>query len=393
METVILPNDPAAVTVYSHRVYSQALRSCQVAKLGALSLNPRDQTQFVQYFDEMAKGPGAILKYDLLPNPQGPGVLGDGTIAGQEVPQNPFTDSFIIDQLRQPILLVGRMSQQRVPYSMRDGAKTGLANWSKEMLDYGFCNQAGGNTFQTTLNYTGLNPTLAPSADHWIIQGHGTNATGGLESQLGAGDITDLQTIPSIVAMARTFQFPIKPVVIKGIEVAGVLFLHPYQVRDLKKNFTPGQWGDIYGRALQGGQITGNPLFTGAIGMLDGTVIHEDPHVPWGDTTQNTVYSPQLKASVAGPNALGLSTTAGTTNVARGFFVGAQALAFACGAADQTADGKPLRVRWVEELLDGANQLRVTVGMVFGIHKTQFDTGSGASDYAVITYSSYAAPV
>ena len=57
--------------------------------------------------------------------------------------------------------------------------------------------------------------------------------------------------------------FPIKPVVIKGVEISGVLFLHPFQVRDLKATFGEGGWGTIYQAALQGGQITGNPINQG----------------------------------------------------------------------------------------------------------------------------------
>jgi len=128
-ETIVAVNDPVAVQVYSHRVFFQALRQTTAAKLMAVGLNARDQSNFVQFFDETTKGPGDLIKYDLIPNPFGPGVLGDAPIAGQEVPQNPFQDQLYINQLRQAILLVGRMSQQRVPYSMRDNAKVGLANW------------------------------------------------------------------------------------------------------------------------------------------------------------------------------------------------------------------------------------------------------------------------
>jgi hypothetical protein len=137
-ETIVAANDPSAVVIYSHRVFWQALRSTTAAKLMAVGLNARDQSNFVQFFDEPSKGPGDQVKYDLIPNPQGPGVLGDAPIAGQEVPQTHFQDSLSINQQRQAILLVGRMSQQRVPWSMRDAAKVGLANWWKDTIDVGF---------------------------------------------------------------------------------------------------------------------------------------------------------------------------------------------------------------------------------------------------------------
>jgi len=140
-ETVVPVGDPTAVVIYSHRVSWQALRSTTAAKLMAVGLNARDQSNFVQFFDEPSKGPGDQVKYDLIPNPQGPGILGDAPIAGQEVPFTWFQDSLIINQQRQAELLVGRMSQQRVPYSMRDVAKVGLANWMKDIIDTGLTSQ------------------------------------------------------------------------------------------------------------------------------------------------------------------------------------------------------------------------------------------------------------
>ena len=136
-EVVVPAGDPTAVVIYSHRVFWQALRMTTAAKLMAVGLNARDQTNFVQFFDEPSKGPGDTIKYDLIPNPQGPGVLGDAPIAGQEVTWSAYQDSLSINQQRQAELLVGRMSQQRVPYSMRDAAKVGLANWWKATIDTG----------------------------------------------------------------------------------------------------------------------------------------------------------------------------------------------------------------------------------------------------------------
>lgn len=394
METIVPAGDATAVVIYSHRTFAQAIRNCTASKLAAVGLDAKSQTNFVQLFDETQKGPGDTIKYDLIPNAQGPGVLGDALIAGHEVPYTALQDTFIINQLRQAHLLDGVMSQQRVPYSMRDAAKTSLANWSKEAFDCGLMNQLGGNTYAQTsfwgINMTGLNAVVAPTTDHHFIVNHGTVASGAAETDLVPGDVFSIEVIPQIVSMAQTYSMPIKPTIIKGIEIAGVLFLTAQQVRDMKRNYTPGEWGDIYGRAMQGGQITGNPIFTGAIGMIENVVIHQDTHVPWGNTVQNTVtvVNPdRTVTTVAAPNALGVAAT-GVTSVGRGVFVGAQAACLAFGGYTDGPGGEPLRMRWVEELLDAGNQLRVTAGMIFGIHKTQFNS----SDYATIVISSYNQP-
>ncbi|KKU98310.1 MAG: hypothetical protein UY28_C0004G0048 [Candidatus Amesbacteria bacterium GW2011_GWB1_48_13] len=296
-ETLVPLNDATAVVIYSRLLFFQAVRSTVAAKLMAVGLKADDKTNFVQMFDEPMKGPGDTVKYDLIPNISGPGVLGDSPIAGQEVPFTWFQDSFVINQQRQAELLVGRMSQQRVPYSMRDAGKTTLANWWKENIDTGLLNQLGGNTAQTNVAYTGLQAAVAPDADHHIFGGDATS-----EATLDSSDTFSVNLIPELIAKAQgTLTWPIKPVVLKGIEVAGILFLHPLQVKALKTNFTTGEWGDIYRAALQGGQITGNPIFTGAIGMYENVVIHQDARVPYGDNTQNLVFDPITKTKVAAP--------------------------------------------------------------------------------------------
>ena len=119
-------------------------------------------------------------------------------------------------------------------------------------------------------------------------------------------------------------------------------------------------------------QVTGNPIFTGAVGMYHGTVIHSDAQMPYGnragtgnDTTTTNV----------GRNCLG------TANVARGVFLGAQALCMAMGRAYDTTT----RYKWTEEALDGFNQLRVAAGKIFAVKKNVFSS----QDFAAITVSSF----
>lgn len=380
-DTLVPSGHATAVTIYSKRTFAHAIRSCVAAKLMAVGLKPNDPNNFVQLFDEPSKGPGATVNFDLLPNIVGPGVLGDNPIAGSEVSYSALQDSFVINQLRQSINNVGRMSQQRVPYSMRDAAKVSLANWWKERLDVWLMNQLGGNTAQTNVAYTGMQAPTAPDAAHWIRAG-GVAA----EANLTSSHPFDVALIPQVVAMAQgTLTFPIKPVNVGGVQVDGILFLHPLQVKQIKQQYSAGQWGAIQTAALQGGQVSGNPIFSGAIGMIDNVIMHQDAHVPYGDNTQNLVYDSVLGTTVAAPTSLGAAAT-GTTSVARAIFVGAQAAAIGFGMAENV-NGRPLKVKWVEEILDAGNQLRVTAGMIAGLKKTVF----ASQDYATIVISTWAA--
>ena len=186
-ETVITAGDPAAVTLYSELTYAQAIRYTTASKLMAVGLSKDDPSNFVQYFEETSEKNGDTIKYDLIYNPFGPGIAGDSVIAGNEVPLTYDQAALVINQLRQAMLLKGMMSQQRVPFSLRDKARNGLANWFRTMIDYSLMNQAAGNTGATKLpylnnainaqnpgdagayNYTGMQSPIEPSTDHQIF--------------------------------------------------------------------------------------------------------------------------------------------------------------------------------------------------------------------------------
>jgi N4-gp56 family major capsid protein len=231
-------------------------------------------------------------------------------------------------------------------------------------------NQLCGNTNQADLRYTGLNAAVAPDGAHQIAANGKTLATVTLsEAGMVAGDRFTIDLLLDAVYIAHTNTMPIKPIRLNGLEINGVMILHPTQVRSLKKNYSLGQWGDIQKAAMNGGQITGNPIFIGSIGMIEGVVMHEDAMVPYGSGAGTG------SDATAGRNLLGVA------NVARGVFCGAQA---ACMASGRAYDS-PNKFKWFEELLDAGNQLRVMAGKIYGIKKNVFNS----QDYATVTISSF----
>jgi N4-gp56 family major capsid protein len=361
-------------------VFVQAIHTPVLLKLAAPGLNARDMTNIVQLFDEPTKGPGAVITFPILPQLNGSGTLGDAPISGQETALSWQVSTFTINQQRNASLIVGKMSQQRVPWSLRDAAYAQLASWVKVILDCGLLNQAACNTNQANVGYTAMNTPPTLDSAHQILAGGAAN-----EAALTAQDVMDLEYVVEAVTKAQgTLLFPIKPPVIKGIEIAGMMFVHPNQARDMKNNYQAGEWGDIMRAAMQGGQVTGNPIFTGALMTYENCVLHVDAHVPWGDATQNLMM-------LANGTVVPKPTVLGVTSVARAVFLGAQALCIAFGAADNV-EGRPLRFRWYEEILDGGNQLRVTGGLIWGAAQPVVSVNGASQLYAGIVVSTYAAP-
>lgn len=367
-DTYFGANDPAAVKLWSRLLFRQAITNTIAWKLANISKSTTSPDNIVQIMDDTAaQRAGTTITYDLVAKLTGRGVLGDNELAGEEEALNLFTTSLTIDQLRHSVKIKGAVSQQRIPHNLRDLAQSQLAMWWAERDNLGLINQACGNTFQGDPAYTWLIAPVAPDAAHMVIANAGGIPSGGHranEAALVAGDTFDISLLLDVGLIAAVAQYPIRPITLKGQQLRGVFVGHPLQIRSMKKSATTQQWTDIQLAAMQGGQITGNPVFTGAVGMYNGIVIHEDAQIPYGVVGQ-----------AASRNPIGLA------GVARGVFMGAQALAMAMGRAQ----GSEQRIKWFEEVLDGGNVLRVSAGKLYGGQKNRFNN----QDFATITVSSY----
>ncbi len=325
-----------------------------------------DSGAVIQIKDETQKSAGDKITYGLRMQLTGAGILGDGTLEGNEEALTTYSDSILINQLRHAVRSAGRMSQQRVPFDVRMEALSGLRDWWADRFDFAFFNQICGNTVQTDVRYTGNNATIAPSgmpsgATAGTLNYTSVHATGD-DSSITSADTFVLGVIDTAVERAKTLTPAIRPVRTGGGAGYYVAFLHPYQVSGMRTNTNTGQWFDIEKAALTGGEISDNPIFDGALGMYNGVLLHSDYRVSQG-------------ASVAA------STTAITT-VRRAVFCGAQAAMIGFGR-----DNGPERYTWVEELFDYENELGVSGGSIFGFKKTVFNS----LDFSTIVMSSYAA--
>jgi N4-gp56 family major capsid protein len=282
---------------------------------------------------------------------QGHGIKGDNTLEGNEESLETFYQDVGIDQLRHAVRSRGKMSEQRVPFSVREEAKDGLADWWSERIDTWFFNQLCGNTAVTDDRYYGFNTPVAPDADHITYFDSGSTSEGSISATTVAQ--FNLNAIDSAVEKAKLAKNSLRPFNIGGRKKYA-MFIHTYQVTSLRKNTATGQWADIQKAAIQGGQTTENPLYTGALGEYNNVILHESTRIP------------------VSPN---------NANVRRAVLCGAQALSIAFGRGY----GKNT-FKWVEELFDFKNQLGVAAGCQAGMIKTRFDS----SDYGTVVVPTYA---
>jgi N4-gp56 family major capsid protein len=339
-------NHPLAIKHWSRDLMKEALK-----KTYALQFISTGKDSLCTIQTETQKNPGDRIRVGIRSQLSGAGIKGDNTLEGNEESLETFYQDVVIDQLRHAVRSGGKMSEQRVPFSVRAEARDGLADWWADRFDTWFFNQLAGNTGQSDDRYYGFNAPTAPDADHVTYHTSGSTAEVSISNSTIAK--ISLTTIDYAVEKLKMAKNAVRPIRINGAD-HWVMFIHPYQTTDLRTNTATGQWADIQKAAMSGGQTSGNPIFTGALGMYNNVVLHESTRVPVAPTN---------------------------SSVRRSVIAGAQALAMAFGREF----GKGT-YSWSEELFDYKNQLGVAAGCQAGLVKTRFN----GSDYGVVVVPTYA---
>lgn len=341
-------NSPETVKLWSRKLFREALK-----RTWAYKFMGTGSDSVIQIAEDTSKGPGDRVRVTLRMLLSGAGISGDGTLEGNEEALTTYTDNVVVDQLRHAVRSGGKMTEQRIPFSVREEARMGLADWWADRIDTWAFNQLGGFAVQSDTRYTGMNSPSEPSSNNVVLGAPGSGLTTEAEvASATASNAMSLIMLDNLVKKAKTNSPQIRPVRANG-EDYYLIFLHPRQVYDLKTVATAGAvtWYDAQKAAMQGGRVENNPIFTGALGVYNGVIIHESTRVPFG----------------------GSASTLTTAN--RAIFCGAQAACMGFGRGFGAG-----RMSWTEELFDYRNQLGVSAGLIGGLKKTVFNS----QDFGVI---------
>lgn len=340
-------NANEAVKLWSRKLMREALKNTWASKFMG-----KGSDSLCQIHDDTQKGPGDRIRTILRMQLSGAGIQGDSTLEGNEEALVTHTDDLIINQLRHAVRSAGKMTEQRIPFEIREEARMGLQDWWSDRFDSWFMNQLASNTPQTDTRYTGNNSVTTADANHVIFAGVATTEAG---LSANSSQIFSLALIDQAVMKARTLSPVIRPVNTGNAQANYVIFITPEQHYDLRRNTSTAEWQDIQKAAIQGGQISNNPIFTGALGLYNGCILHESFRLPTltdGDANSN--------------------------GVGRAVLAGAQALSMGFGRGNSMS-----RMSWTEELFDYGNQLGVEAGCIAGMKKTVYNS----ADFATIQIS------
>lgn len=362
-QTIIGLNNPTAVKRWSATLFTDMARE---SYWGArfMSKSPDAPTP-IQVLTELENEAGDTVNYDLFVQLKQKPVYGDQLLRGREEALSNFTDKVSIDQVRCGVNAGGRMSRKRTLHDLRSIARQKMAEWWARWTDevtfiYGAGTRGINSDFIEDTTYTGFanNPLTAPDADHVLF---GQTATS--DSTLASADSFGLEIIDRAVTKADTMgggsdgKIKIRPIKING-EKRYVVVMHTFQEHSLRTSMANTiNWMDIQ-KAAAAAQGQGNPIFTGAMGMYRGVVLHAHP------------ASIRFNAGVDGQQPC-----------ARAQFLGAQAMVMAFGSP-----GSGLRYDWNEETEDRGNQIVISSSTILGIKKTIYN-GEQFSGLALDTYA------
>jgi len=344
-------NDSLSNKLWAKKLAAEALKETYFGKfMGTGSDN------MIHLKSETSTNAGDTVTFGLRMQLQGDGVTEAQTLMGNEESLTTYSDKVIINELAHAVRVRNKntIDAQRVPFNLREEGKLGLKDWFSNRFDTAMFNHLAGNTLVTDMRYAGNNTVAAPTR---IVRGGGATDDATINSD--NTKTFNLALIDTCVERAYTATPLIRPIKVQG-ENKFLMFLHDYQITDLRTSTSSGQWLDIQKAALAGGAGSKSPIYTGALGEYNGVILHRSNRIPMG-------------ISNAG---------AQQTSTRRAVFAGAQAGALAFGK--EFSEG--VNYKWVEELFDYERELGISSQTIWGVKKTVFN----GLDFGTIVATTYA---
>lgn len=331
-----------------------------------MGMTGTDENNIIQLKNELKKDQGDTVNFALTAKLSNAAITGDNELEGNEEAISSYAESVSINQARFGVRLQGRYDEQRTAYNMREDAKNKLGIRAAEFIERQIfmklggvtetdLTDVGGNTYSVDATFSNTAPVV-PAADQ--SSGTGTRYicadTAGVDS-LEATDIltTNLITRARVKAMVTSGGVPrIKPLRVNGKDYF-VMFVHPWQAADLK-TASSSTWAQAQRDAQTRGD--NNPVFTGALGIWDGVILHEHEYVPTCQSGSDF--------DSAGPNV--------GARAFRSVLVGCQAVVMAEASKSMLM---------YEETFDYQNKVGYATSFLGGIQKPAFNS----IDYAVVS--------
>ena len=286
------------------------------------------------HIKRMEEGKGKDITFGLVSQLSGSAITGDSSLEGNEQSLSTFSNTITTNQKRLAVRDTGKFTNSKVLYDFRSTALDLLKTQYSELVD--------ADIFSALSKTSGTHAYWRADAATSVYATSDPKAALATADAITLADISALKTVAQIGGSAN---YRMRPIRVDGNDYY-VLVLHPEVAFDL---FELDEFQQIQREAASRGDS--NPLFSGALGIYNGVVIHAHEGV-------NT-FDDGGGAAVKG---------------SRNLFMGAQAACFA-----ESSD-----MMWVEKTFDYGNQLGISAQKIYGVDISDYNS----KDYGVIQYVS-----
>jgi len=211
--------------------------------------------------DDLTKEPGDQIHVQTLSNLTGAGQIGSNTLVGNEEKLRISQLTITPSRYRHGVA-EDKDARQKVNFDIRNAAKGRLAYWLADRLD-------------------NLMFAQAITARTWAqFAGDATNyATLNLGDELDASELAKVHT-------QLTFNRALPIRVGNGYQLYCIV-IHPYDAHYLQTNTADLNWSDVHKYAGADGEM--NPLFTGALGVLNGVIVKESHNINYAASKTRSI--------------------------------------------------------------------------------------------------------
>lgn len=339
-----------AIKVWARQAFNDAVKATTYGKLTGTS-----DRSIVQVKNEL-KSEGDKVTFGLRALPSGIGVQDDETLEGNEEGLEFKDFAMYLGEKRHAFKVDLNLSAQRTMFNVRAEAKEALNEWLEEYLDctfFEYLTGMGAITGDATASkfhprgFLGGNALSGPSTNRIVYGGTAT-----ADANITVTDTFSLAVLDRLAERLKLASPTIRKASFGG-KSCYVVILHPYQVNDLRNGTATGQWFDIQKAAMQGGKVTGNPIFEESLGMYRDFLLIESTRIPTF-----------------------LAGAGNAVSCARAVCLSAQAAVVAHGKGTDNVG----KLAVVDRTFDYGKRYGVAVTLIWGMAKTKFN---GQEDFGV----------
>jgi len=368
-ETGFRSDSAQTIKIYSELIFKQAMKKMFFDKFVG-----DGEDYMIQRVKDLETKQGDKITTTLVMELTGDGTVDDQMIEGNEEQMRTY-DFGITTHLRgSGIVAAGKMSLKRTIFDkqrFRNTARGRLSNWLKNLVEN-----------DTVLALSGLKNPAVKNDDNTVVAAvppsslrvwKGGQTSGGSINRVASDSLisnTDNKhlfgtaVISTVKRMAQLADPIIRPVMTEDGRLFYVMFIHTWQAKALRAD-------PVWLAAQKDANVRGekNPIFTGALGVYEGVIVHEyERIITRKGTSGGTETTAYFESGDPLPNG---------GYAARALFCGAQA---ACHAWGQ----KP---SWMEKDFDYGRKPGIATDIIFCVAKTKFngqDFGCIAVDTAIV---------